>query len=328
MQKTEKKVALITGVSGMDGNLMAKLLNQNGYIVYGMMRGQNNPRRAQVEVDLPFIRIVEGDLLDQSSITNLIASIKPNEIYNFGAISFVPISWTQPMLTMETTGLGILRILEAVRVIDPTIKTWNASSSEQFGKAIETPQTELTPFYPRSPYGIAKCLAYQLIRNYRESYGLFACSAISFNHEHESLRPPIFVTRKISSAVARIKCGLQDSLKLGNIEAKRDWGYAPDFSQVYFKMMQSKNPTDYVVATNETHTIREFCEEAFGLVGLDWQKYVKIDNSLIRPAEVDILQGDYSKAKNELGWEPTVRFKELVFIMVKYELDQLESKHG
>lgn len=321
-----KKVALITGVSGMDGTIMSQLLHQNGYTVYGMIRGQNNPRRITVEQELPFIKIVEGDLLDQSSITNIISTIKPSEIYNFGAISFVPISWTQPMLTMEITGLGILRILEAVKIIDPTIKVWNASSSEQYGKAIETPQTELTPFYPRSPYGIAKCLAFQIVRNYRESYGLFACSAISFNHEHHYLRPPIFVTRKIAKSVARIKYSLQKDVQLGNLQAKRDWGFAPDFSEAYFKMMQSSTPTDYVVATNETHTIQEFCEEAFSIAGLDWSKYVKIDSNLIRPAEVDILQGDYSKINRELGWEPTVRFKELVRLMVEFELALLENK--
>lgn len=320
-----KKVALVTGISGQDAFFLSNLLNTKGYTVYGMLRGQDNPRRKDVEINLPFVRIVEGDLLDQSSLFNVISKVKPSEIYNLGAISFVPISWTQPILTVETTGLGVLRLLEAVKTIDPTIKLFQSGSSEQMGKVREVPQTEKTPFYPRSPYGVAKCFGFEIVRNYRESYGLFACSAISYNHESQ-IRPNVFVTRKITQSAARIKMGLQTELKLGNIESKRDWGYSGDFCLAYWMMLQAHTPDDFIVATNETHSIKEFCEEAFSLVGLDWSKYVKIDSSLIRPAEVDILQGDYSKIRNTLGWEPTIRFKDLVRIMVDYDLGLLENR--
>lgn len=321
------KRALITGITGQDGRYLAELLLSEDYEVFGLIRGQDNPKRFVVENEVPKVQLVEGDLADISSLVEALTYCEPDEVYNLGAMSFVALSFKQPELTGNITGLGALRMLEAIRIVDKDKKMryYQASSSEMFGKVRETPQNELTPFHPRSPYGVAKAYAHYMTMNYRESYGMFACSGILFNHEGPR-RGYEFVTRKISSSVARIKLGLQKDITLGNLDAKRDWGFSGDYVKAMWLMLQQDKPDDYVVATGETHSIKEFLELAFAEVRIkNWKSYVKQDPRFMRPAEVDLLVGDYSKAKKELGWKPKIKFPELVKMMVQYDLE-LEAK--
>ena len=321
--------ALITGITGQDGTYLAEHLLSVDYRVYGLIRGQANPKRQLVETLLPDVRIVEGDLLDQTSLINAIQRVEPDEIYNLAAVSFVPVSWNQPELTGEVTGLGVLRMLEAIRVVEGAstsrparngrIRFYQASSSEMFGKVAVTPQNEQTPFYPRSPYGVAKVYGHYITVNYRESYGIFACSGILFNHESPR-RGPEFVTRKISRAAAGIKLGKQKDLVLGNLDARRDWGFAGDYVRAMHLMLQQPLPDDYVIGTGESHQVREFADLAFRHVGLNWQDYVRSDSQFSRPAEVDHLTADATKARQRLGWQPIVSFEELVQMMVEADL--------
>ena len=302
--------ALITGITGQDGSYLAEFLLARGYEVIGMVRRTSTTNFDRIRDFQDRVTIVQGDLLDQVSLINLLQEHHPEEVYNLAAQSFVPTSFTQPVLTGEFTALGVTRILDAVRIADRSIRFYQASSSEMFGKVQEVPQRETTPFYPRSPYGAAKVYGHWITVNYRESYNLFACSGILFNHESPR-RGLEFVTRKITHAVARIKLGLQDELHLGNLEARRDWGFAPDYVRAMYLMLQQDHPDDYVVATGETHSVREFCQVAFDHVGLDWEKHVVVDPKFYRPAEVDLLVGDPGKAKRILGWEPSVTFADL-----------------
>ena len=320
--------AFITGITGQDGQHLAEFLHGRGYDVYGMVKGQNNPRMVQVLEEMPFIEPVPGDLADLPSLVAALERAQPDEVYNLGAISFVALSFNQAELTANITGLGVLRMLEAIRMVggsESRIRFYQASSSEMFGKVRETPQTELTPFHPRSPYGCAKVFGHDLTVNYRESYGLFACSGILFNHEGPR-RGIEFVTRKVTNAVARIKLGLQHELVLGTLDTKRDWGFAGDYVKAMWLMLQQDQPDDFVIATGETHTIRELVERAFGEVGIDdWARYVRQDAKFMRPAEVDLLIGDATKARTVLGWEPEVDFGQLVKMMVAHDL-QLEAR--
>ena len=317
------KTALITGITGQDGSYLAELLLSKGYRVVGMTRRTSTAVHERIQHIFDDIEFVSGDLLDQTSMSNIVASVKPDEFYNLAAQSFVPTSWDQPVLTGEFTALGVTRALEAVRGVNPKIRFYQASSSEMFGKVVEVPQNESTPFYPRSPYGVAKVYGHWITVNYRESYDMFAVSGILFNHESER-RGLEFVTRKISDAVARIKLGLQDELRLGNLDAQRDWGFAGDYVRAMWLMLQQDHPDDYVIATGRTHTVREFCRIAFEAAGLEsYEKYVKIDPRFMRPAEVELLIGDPSKAKEKLGWEPEVSFEQLVARMVEADLDRL-----
>jgi GDPmannose 4,6-dehydratase len=317
------KTALITGITGQDGSYLAELLLGKGYRVVGMTRRTSTDVHERIQHIFDDIEFVSGDLLDQSSISEIIVATKPDEIYNLAAQSFVPTSWTQPVLTGEFTALGVTRVLEAVRTVNPSIKFYQASSSEMFGNVQETPQRETTPFYPRSPYGVAKVYGHWITVNYRESYDLFAVSGILFNHE-SSRRGLEFVTRKISDGVARIKLGLASELVLGNLDAQRDWGFAGDYVKAMWLMLQQENPDDYVIATGRTHRVREFCRIAFETAGLgSYEKYVRTAPKFIRPAEVDLLVGDPSKAKRELGWEPEHSFEDLVEMMVRADLDRL-----
>ncbi len=318
------KSALITGVTGQDGTYLAEHLIAQGYSVYGLVHGQNNPRLAAVERIAPGIEFVEGDLLDQSSLIAALETCQPNEVYNLGAISFVGLSFKQAALTGEVTGLGVTRMLDAIRTVNPKIKFYQASSSEMFGKVRETPQTEQTPFHPRSPYGVAKVYGHYITVNYRESYDIFACSGILFNHESPR-RGMEFVTRKITNGVAKIKLGRQKQLALGNLDAQRDWGFAGDYVRAMHLMMQREQPDDYVIATGETHSVREFLELAFSHAGLNWEEHVVSDPRFMRPAEVDLLIGDATKARTELGWQPTVSFADLVAMMVDNDL-RLQQK--
>jgi GDPmannose 4,6-dehydratase len=317
--------ALITGVTGQDGSYLADFLLERGYEVFGMVRRTSTINFDRIRHLQDRIKIVRGDLLDEVSLISILRENDPDEIYNLAAQSFVPTSFEQPVLTGEFTGLGVTRVLDAIRIVNHAVRFYQASSSEMFGKVRETPQRESTPFYPRSPYGAAKVYAHWMTVNYRESYGLFACSGILFNHESPR-RGIEFVTHKITLAAARIKLGLADELRLGNLDAQRDWGYAPDYVRAMWLMLQQDNPDDYVIATGETHTVRQFCQEAFGHLGLDWEKYVVVDPKLYRPAEVDLLVGDYGKAKRVLGWEPAVNFKELVRIMVDADMASLQQQ--
>ena len=317
--------AFITGITGQDGAYLAKLLLEKGYQVHGMMRRSSTDTLDRLSEFVDDIKIHQGDLLDQLSLVRLLDEIEPTEVYNLAAQSFVPTSWSQPILTGETTGLGVTRVLEAIRQVNPQIRMYQASSSEMFGKVQETPQTESTPFYPRSPYGVAKVYGYWITINYRESYDLFASNGILFNHE-SPLRGLEFVTRKITDGVARIKLGLQDQLLLGNLDARRDWGFAGDFVNAMWLMLQADTPGDFVVATGEQHSVREFCEIAFGTVGLNLEDYVGIDPRFYRPAEVETLLGDPSKARTELGWEPQVTFEQLVTMMVEEDLHRVERE--
>jgi len=319
------KSALITGVTGQDGTYLAEHLLAQGYNVYGLVHGQNNPRLGVIERIAPGIEFVEGDLLDQSSLIAALETCQPSEVYNLGAISFVGLSFKQAALTGEVTGLGVTRMLDAIRTVNSQIRFYQASSSEMFGKVRETPQTEATPFHPRSPYGVAKVYGHYITVNYRESYGIFACSGILFNHESPR-RGMEFVTRKITNGVAKIKLGRQKQLALGNLDAQRDWGFAGDYVRAMHLMMQQDEADDYVIATGETHSVREFLELAFRHVGLDWQEHVVSDPRFMRPAEVDVLIGDATKARTRLGWTPTVSFAELVAMMVENDLRMQERQ--
>jgi GDPmannose 4,6-dehydratase len=320
----ETKRALITGITGQDGSYLAELLLEKGYEVCGMVRRASVEKFERIEHLRSRIRLEQADLLDQLSLIELVKSVRPHEIYNLAAQSFVPTSWSQPMLTAEFDAVGVTRVLEAVRLVDPTIRLYQASSSEMFGKVREVPQRETTPFHPRSPYGVAKVYGHFITVNYRESYGIFACSGILFNHESPR-RGLEFVTRKVTHGVARIKLGLSRELRLGNLDAKRDWGFAGDYVDAMWRMLQQPEPDDYVVATGENHTVRELAEVAFTHVGLDWQKFVSVDSSLLRPAEVDTLIGDPAKAHAKLQWRPKVSFPELVRMMVDADLERLRS---
>jgi GDPmannose 4,6-dehydratase len=317
-----QKVALITGVTGQDGSYLAEFLLSKGYKVYGLVRRASVERFDNIAHIRDKITLVQGDLTDQNSLNFLIKEVNPDEVYNLGAQSFVPTSWNQPILTADVTALGVTRILEAIRLTNPKIKFYQASSSEMFGKVRETPQNEKTPFYPRSPYGVAKVYGHFITVNYRESYNIFACSGILFNHESPR-RGLEFVTRKVTHAAARIKLGLQKELKMGNLDAKRDWGFAGDYVQAMWLMLQQENPEDYVIATGEMHTVRELIEIAFNYVGLDYKNHVVVDPQFFRPAEVELLCGDATKAHTVLGWKPSVNFKQLVEMMVENDLKQL-----
>ncbi|RME62405.1 MAG: GDP-mannose 4,6-dehydratase [Caldilineae bacterium] len=317
--------ALITGVTGQDGSYLADFLLEQGYQVVGMVRRTSTINFDRIRHIQDRIEIVQGDLLDQMSLIGILQEYRPQEVYNLAAQSFVPTSFQQPVLTGEFTALGVTRVLDAIRIVDPSIRFYQASSSEMFGKVREVPQRETTPFHPRSPYGVAKVYGHWITVNYRESYDIFACSGILFNHESPR-RGLEFVTHKITDAVARIKLGLADELRLGNLEARRDWGYAPDYVRAMWLMLQQDAPDDYVVATGETHSVREFVEEAFSYVDLDWQEYVVQDPKFYRPAEVDLLVGDPSKAGAVLGWEPSVSFQELVRLMVDADLETWQRR--
>ena len=318
------KRALITGITGQDGSYLAELLLEKGYEVVGMVRRSSAPNLWRIEHLLDRLTLKPADLLDQLSLLQLIDEVRPHELYNLAAMSFVPASWDQPMLTGEFNAQGVTRILDAVRRVDPSIRFYQASSSEMFGKVREIPQTELTPFYPRSPYGVSKVFAHYITVNYRESYGLFAVSGMLFNHESPR-RGLEFVTRKVSDGVARIKLGLTDTLSIGNLDAHRDWGFAGDYVRAMWLMLQQDRADDCVIATGVSHSVRELIEIAFARVGLDWQKHVRVDPALLRPAEVEHLLGDATKARRELGWTPNVEFKPLVEMMVDADLQRLSS---
>ncbi|HET9181310.1 MAG TPA: GDP-mannose 4,6-dehydratase [Candidatus Angelobacter sp.] len=314
--------ALITGVTGQDGSYLAEFLLEKGYEVYGLVRRSSLEKYDRVAHIAESIRFVEGDLTDQSSLDQAVQQLKPEEIYNLAAQSFVPVSWNQPVLTADVTGLGALRVMEAIRKHSPQSKFLQASSSEMFGKVRESPQTERTPFHPRSPYGVAKVFGHHITVNYRESYGIFACSSICFNHESPR-RGREFVTRKVTQGAARIKLGLMDKLKMGNIDAQRDWGFAGDYIRAMWLMLQQPVADDYVIATGQTHSVQELLEVAFSYAGLDWKNYIEIDPKLVRPAEVDYLCGDAGKARRVLGWKPQVQFRELIEMMVESDLNAL-----
>jgi GDPmannose 4,6-dehydratase len=326
-----QKRALVTGITGQDGTYLAELLLRKGYRVYGLIRGQNNPKRDATEQLLPSLELIEGDLSDMGSLVAALEYCQPDEVYNLGAISFVAFSFKQPELTGNITGLGALRLLEAIRIMDGgrgRIRFYQASTSELYGKVRESPQTELTPFHPRSPYGVAKAYAHYMTVNYRESYGLHASCGILFNHESPR-RGHEFVSRKVTSSAARIKLGLQKDLVLGNLDAKRDWGFAGDFVEGMWLMLQQDEPDDYVIATGRSHSIRDLLDAAFAAIDVDdWTPYVQQDPRFMRPAEVDVLAGDASKARKVLGWEPEVDFSQLVAMMVKNDLELERRKLG
>jgi GDPmannose 4,6-dehydratase len=317
--------ALITGVTGQDGSYLAELLLAKGYDVVGVVRRTSHHSYERIEHLLDRIEVVAADLLDQHSLTVVLQETRPDEVYNLAAQSYVPTSWTQPVLTGEFTALGVTRILEAIRLVHPRAKFYQASSSEMFGRVTETPQRETTPFYPRSPYGVAKVYGHWITVNYRESYDLYAVSGILFNHESPR-RGIEFVTRKVTDGVARIKLGLSRELRLGNLDARRDWGFAGDYVDAMWRMLQQPSPKDYVVGTGQTHSVRDLVEAAFGHVGLDWQKHVVTDPKFMRPAEVDVLQADPSQARRELRWSPEVGFGELIAMMVDADLERLRSR--
>ena len=316
--------ALITGITGQDGSYLAELLLTKGYEVFGLVRRSSVKRFERIEAIMDSISLVEGDLTDQSSLDSVIDAVQPDEVYNLAAQSFVPVSWNQPVLTGDVTGLGVTRVLEAIRKHSPKARFLQASSSEMFGKVREMPQTELTPFYPRSPYGVAKTFGHYITVNYRESYGLYACAAIGFNHESPR-RGLEFVTRKVTHQVARIKCGLANKLAMGNLDAKRDWGFAGDYVYAMWLILQQAEPEDFVLATGETHSIRELLEVAFAAAGLDWKQHVHCDPKLMRPAEVEYLCGDASKARQKLGWKPRLGFADLIKMMVETDLEALQA---
>ncbi|MDW8352157.1 MAG: GDP-mannose 4,6-dehydratase [Anaerolineae bacterium] len=319
-----QKTALITGITGQDGSYLAEFLLEQGYRVVGMVRRTSTVNFDRIKHIQNRIIIVQGDLLDQSSMMEIIREYQPDEVYNLAAQSFVPTSFSQPVLTGEFTALGVTRLLEAIRHTKPDARFYQASSSEMFGKVVEVPQRETTPFHPRSPYGVAKVYGHWITVNYRESYGMFACSGILFNHE-SARRGLEFVTHKVTHAAARIKLGLQHELRLGNLDARRDWGYAGDYVRGMWMMLQHDQPDDYVLATGETHSVRELCEVAFGYLGLNWEDYVVVDPKYYRPAEVDLLIGDASKARRVLGWEPQVKFEQLVRMMVDADLQAIQD---
>ena len=314
--------ALITGITGQDGSYLAELLLDKGYDVVGMVRRSSTVNYERIDHILDKITLVQGDLHDQGSLLTILEEHKPDEVYNLAAQSFVPVSWNQAILTAEVTGLGVTRLLEAIRLYDKSIRFYQASTSEMFGKVLEVPQKESTPFYPRSPYGVAKLYGHWITVNYRESYNIFASSGILFNHESPR-RGLEFVTRKITDGVARIKLGMQDELRLGNLDSRRDWGFAGDYVEAMWLMLQQEKPDNFVIGTGETYAVREFCEHAFGYVDLDYNDYVVVDPKFYRPAEVDLLISDPSKARDELGWERKVSFKGLVEMMVQADLERL-----
>jgi GDPmannose 4,6-dehydratase len=325
------KRALVTGITGQDGRHMSEFLGAKGYQVFGLVRGQNNPKARLVLDENPSLELVDGDLRDLSSLIAAVEQVQPDEVYNLGAMSFVALSFKQPELTADITGVGVLRMLEAIRIVggieSNPMRFYQASSSEMFGKVRETPQTEQTPFHPRSPYGVAKVFGHHMTVNYRESYGIHASSGICFNHEGER-RGLEFVTRKITNGIARIRLGLQDSITLGNLDSARDWGYAGDFVEAMWLMLQQDEPDDYVIATGETHTIREFLDVAFRCAEIDdWAQYVRQDPRFMRPAEVDLLMGDPTKARKQLGWVPKVTFEDLVRLMYEHDLEE-ERRNG
>lgn len=323
------KTALITGITGQDGSYLAELLLSKGYQVAGTVRRTSSPCCERIAHIVDRISLHQADLTDQTSLVNLIETIEPDEIYNLAAQSFVPTSWNQPLLTGDVTGLGVTRLIEAIRHVNPKIRLYQASSSEMFGKVVETPQRETTPFYPRSPYGAAKAYGHYITVNYRESYGMFACSGILFNHESPR-RGLEFVTRKITHSVAKISLGLEKELRLGNLQARRDWGFSGDYVRAMWLMLQQDQPDDYVVGTGQTHTVQEFVDVAFRRVGLDWRNHVVVDPKFLRPAEVDLLLADYTKARTRLGWRPDVAFEDLVTMMVDADIAALQGSvvHG
>ncbi len=325
--KSAKKRALITGILGQDGSYLAEFLLTKGYEVYGMVRRSSVERYDRIAHIMDKVNLLQGDLLDQYSLMQAVKDSNPDEVYNLAAQSFVPTSWNQPVLTGEFTALGVTRLLEAIRQAKPDAKFYQASSSEMIGKSEIVPQNEHTPFHPRSPYGVAKVYAYWITVNYRESYGMFNCNGILFNHESPR-RGIEFVTRKVSDGVARIKLGLASELRLGNLEAKRDWGFAGDYVEAIWLILQQEKPDDYVVGTGIAHSVRELCEAAFEHVGLDWKNYVKVDKKFFRPAEVDHLIADASKARKALGWKPKVDFQHLVQMMVDSDIERLKSNGG
>ncbi len=322
---TERRRALVTGVTGQDGSYLAELLLEKDYEVFGLIRRSSTVHFERIEHIQDDIRLLSGDLLDQNSLMSAIQDSQPHEIYNLAAQSFVPASWDQPLLTGEITALGVTRILEAIRSINPEIRFYQASTSELFGKVQESPQSERTPFYPRSPYGVSKMYGHWITINFRESYDLFACAGILFNHESPR-RGLEFVTRKITHGVAQIKHGLTDKLALGNLDARRDWGFAGDYVRAMWLMLQQDIPDDYVIATGQDRTIREFCAVAFSAAQLNWEDHVVVDERFLRPAEVDILTGDASKAREELGWQPEVSFEEMVGLMVEQDLEAVAAR--
>jgi GDPmannose 4,6-dehydratase len=318
------KTAIITGITGQDGSYLAEFLLDKGYRVVGVVRRSSAPNLWRIEHLLDRVELRPADLLDQLSLVRLVDEVRPDEFYNLAAMSFVPASWDTPLLTGEFNSQGVTRVLEAIRHVKPDTRMYQASSSEMYGKVRAVPQSEDTPFHPRSPYGVSKVFGHYITVNYRESYGMFACSGILFNHESPR-RGLEFVTRKVTDGVARIKLGLADSLPLGNLDARRDWGFAGDYIKAMWLMLQQSTPDDYVVATGETHPVRELAEIAFGHVGLDWERYVKVDSRFLRPAEVDLLIGDPTKARTQLGWTPEVDFRGLVTMMVDADVARLEK---
>jgi GDPmannose 4,6-dehydratase len=325
MSAATPRRALVTGVTGQDGSYLAEFLLARGYEVHGVTRRTSSHRNERIAHLEGRVHLVSADLLDQSSLASALAEVRPHEVYNLAAQSFVPTSWSQPVLTAEFTAVGVTRLLEAIRSVDPSIRFYQASSSEMFGKVREVPQTESTPFHPRSPYGVAKAYGHWITVNYRESYGLYACSGILFNHESPR-RGLEFVTRKVSDGAARVALGLARELRLGNLEAKRDWGFAGDYVEAMWRMLQQDEADDYVIATGETHSVQELTEIAFERVGLDWREHVVVDPRFVRPAEVDLLLGDASKARARLGWKPRVGFRELVEMMVDADLERLGGR--
>jgi len=322
-----RKAALITGVTGQDGSYLAELLLSHEYEVYGVVRHTSTPNLGRIEHLLDKIHLISGDLLDQSSLISALRLSNPDEVYNLAAQSFVPTSWNQPVLTGEFTGLGVTKMLEAIRVVNSAIRFYQASSSEMFGAVQQSPQNEATPFYPRSPYGVAKLYGHWITVNYRESYGLFAVSGICFNHESPR-RGFEFVTRKVTQAAARVKLGLQDKVKIGNLDAERDWGFAGDYVKAMWLMLQQEEPRDYVIATGVTHSVRHLLKIAFEVVGVDYKEHVETDPALLRPAEVYHLRGNSSKARRFLGWEPNVSFDGLIRMMVERDLEILQDNHA
>lgn len=320
-----EKIALITGITGQDGSYLAELLLKKGYKVFGMVRRSSIERYDRLSHILDKITLLHGDLLDLSSLIRVLSEARPREVYNLAAQSFVPTSWQEPLLTGEFTALGVARMLEAVRTVDKSIRFYQASSSEMYGRVVETPQREITPFYPRSPYGVAKVYGHYITVNYRESYDMFAVSGILFNHESPR-RGIEFVTRKVTDGVARIKLGLAADLRLGNLDAKRDWGFAGDYVEAMWAMLQQTTPDDYVIATGKTYQVRDLVKVAFAAADLPWERYVKVDANFLRPAEVDLLVGDATKAKAQLGWSPKVSFEEMIKMMVESDIDTLSKK--
>ena len=320
-----KRKAFITGITGQDGSYLAEILLEKDYEVYGMIRRSSSFNTARIDHIFGEVELVFGDLTDGSVLNRLMRTIQPDEVYNLGAQSHVQVSFEIPEFTADTTGMGTLRLLDAIREEGVRCRFYEAGSSEMFGKVVETPQTESTPFYPRSPYGVSKVFGYWITRNYREAYGMYAANGILFNHESPR-RGPTFVTRKVTRAIGAILRGEQSELRLGNLEAKRDWGFARDYMEGAWRMLQADEPDDYILATGETHSVRELLDEAFGYVDLDWHDFVKVDERYFRPSEVDLLLGDASKAKDKLGWEPSVRFAELVRMMVDHDRERRQTE--